>query len=116
MAKDKCKECCYYDMLLAARKKGAFSMESIITELFNEAVSRSELIYPKSDEYAEAVKERESAGDAFRATLTEVQKKLFDYFLDTCLSVSNIKDDETFKHGVSLGVRITAEAFLLNER
>ena len=91
-------------------------MESIITELFNEAVSRSELIYPKSDEYEEAVKKRESAVDAFRATLTGAQKKLFDYFLDTCLAVSNIEDDETFKHGVSLGVRITAEAFLLDER
>ena len=89
-------------------------MESIIAELFSEPVSRAELIRPTSEEYEAANQKKKTAGDKLSKTLSEEQAALFESFLDAYHEVLILDDEEIFKHGVSLGVRITAESFLLS--
>ncbi len=90
-------------------------MKSIISELFSDTISRAELVRPTSDKYEEAIHKKEKAGGKFLQSLSDEQKILFDAFLEAYHAVLALDDEETFKHGVSLGVRITAESFLLSE-
>lgn len=89
-------------------------MKSIISELFSDTISRAELVKPASDKYEKANHKKEKAGDKFLQSLSDEQKILFDSFLEAYHEVLALDDEEIFKHGVSLGVRITAESFLLS--
>ena len=86
--------------------------ESIIRELYEDAVSRAELIMPEGSEYMEACERRAEAEELLRKALSEQQKALLENFIVACRLVQKIEDKETYRQGVSLGVRITAEAFV----
>lgn len=90
--------------------------DSIIRELYEEAVSRAELIVPESSEYMEACERRTEAEEFLRKTLSEQQKVLLENFIVACRLVQKIEDEETYRQGVSLGVRITAESFVTSKR
>ena len=83
--------------------------DSIIRELYANAVSRAELIVPEGSEYMEACKRRAEAEELLRKALSEQQKV---HFIVACRLVQKIEDEETYRQGVSLGIRITAEAFV----
>ena len=87
--------------------------ESIIRELYEDAVSRAELIMPEGIRYQTCCERKEEAEQQLKETLSAYQIELFEKFLTAQASVRNIEDEETYRQGVSLGVRITAEAFVL---
>lgn len=93
--------------------------DSIIRELYEEAVSRAELIVPEGSEYMEACERRAEVEALLRKALSEQQKALLENFIAAYRMVQKIEDEETYRQGVSLGVRITAEAFVsgrINDR
>lgn len=93
--------------------------DSIICELYANAVSRAELIVPEGSEYMEACERRAEAEELLRKSLSEQQKALLENFIVVCRTAQKIEDEETYRQGVSLGVRITAEAFVsgrINDR
>lgn len=86
--------------------------ESIIRELYEDAVSRAELIMPEGIRYQICCERKEEAEQQLKETLSAHQRELFEQFLAAQASVRNIEDEENYRQGVSLGVRITAEAFV----
>lgn len=86
--------------------------ESIIRELYEDAVSRAELIMPEGIRYQICCERKEEAEQQLKEALSAHQRELFEKFLAAQISVRNIEDEETYRQGVSLGVRITAEAFV----
>lgn len=86
--------------------------DSIICELYEEAVSRAELIVPEGSEYMEACERNAEAEELLRKSISEQQKVLLENFIVACRLVQKIEDEETYRQGVSLGVRITVEAFV----
>lgn len=88
--------------------------ESIISELFNKAESRSALIVPRGKAYTEDCQSKTKIAQKLLASLSEDQKELFEEYESAQYEVSGIEDTEIFRHGVSLGVRFTIEAMLLN--
>ena len=86
--------------------------ESIIRELYEDAVSRAELIMPEGIRYQTCCERKEEAEQQLKETLSVHQRELFEQFMTAQVSVRNIEDEETYRQGVSLGVRITAEAFV----
>ena len=87
--------------------------ESIIRELYEDAVSRAELIMPEGIRYQACCERKEEAVQQLKETLSVHQRELFEKFLTAQASVRNIDEADNYRHGVSLGVRITAEAFVL---
>ena len=87
--------------------------ESIIRELYEDAVSRAELIMPEGSRYQTCCERKEEAEQQLKETLSAYQRELFEKFLTAQASVRSIEDEENYRQGVSLGVRITAEAFVL---
>lgn len=90
--------------------------ESIISELFNEAVARAELIRPEGEEYETMCAAKEQAEADFFSTFIGRQQELFEAFMECYNEVMALEEEEAFRHGVSIGVRITAESFLLPEK
>lgn len=85
--------------------------ESIIRELYEDSLSRSELIMPEG-RYQTCSERKEEAEQQLKETLSAPQRELFEKFLTAQHDVRSIEDEETYRQGVSLGVRITAEAFV----
>ena len=86
--------------------------ESIIRELYEDAVSRAELIMPEGIRYHTCCERKEEAEQQLKETLSAHQRELFEQFLAAQVSVRSIEDEENYRQGESLGVRITAEAFV----
>ena len=89
--------------------------KSIILDLFNEGVSYMEILHPKNEEYYRKVHLAEKKRKHLEKLLTEVQLEAVEDFLEAENSHGSIYNEETFRLGVSVGVRLTAEAFLLGE-
>lgn len=89
--------------------------KSIILDLFNEAVSFAERVYPQDREYHSQVSMTERQKEKLKKNLTTEQIEMLEDLLETQNSYDAIYNEETFRLGVSLGVRLTAEAFLLGE-
>ena len=87
--------------------------ESIIRELYEDSLSRSELIMPEGIRYQTCSERKEEAEQQLKETLSAPQRELFEKFLTAQHDVRSIEDEETYRQGVSLGVRITAEAFVV---
>ncbi len=86
--------------------------ESIIRELYEDAVSRAELIMPEGIRYQASCERKAEVEQQFKETLSAHQRELFEKFLTEQARARSIEDEETYRQGVSLGVRITAEAFV----
>ena len=86
--------------------------ESIIRELYEDAVSRAELIMPEGIRYQTCCERKEEAEQQLKETLSAHQREIFEKCLTEHASVLYIEYEENYRHGVSLGVRITAEAFV----
>lgn len=86
--------------------------KSIIEEMYVEATCRAELVKPKDEKYAEKTAEKNSREDKLYQSLNEEQQRLFEVFLESYQEVLMIHEKEVYRQGVSLGIKITAEAFL----
>lgn len=89
-------------------------VESVILELYNDAVSRAELIAPKSREYIEALDKKSDAEKRLKDSLSVSQMEDFEQFLSDFQKVQTIEEGEIYRSGVALGVRVTAESFLMS--
>ena len=90
--------------------------KSIILDLFNENVSFAERVQPKNTDYHSKAGMAERKLEELKRKLTSEQLKMLENFLEIQNSHDSIYNEETFRLGVSLGVRLTAEAFLLDEQ
>ena len=89
--------------------------KSIIPDLFNEAVSFALRVYPQDREYHSKVSMAERQKEKLKKNLSTEQIEMLENLLETQNSYDTIYNEEIFRLGVSLGVRLTAEAFLLGE-
>lgn len=89
--------------------------KSIILELFNEGIIFTERIYPQSREYFSKVSMAEGQLEKLKKRLTDEEIEMLEDFLEIQNRQDAIYNEETFRLGVSLGVRLTAEAFILGE-
>lgn len=89
--------------------------KSIILNLFNEGISFAERLSPKNSEYYSIVKLEEQKRKALKDNLNPEQLKPLEEFLVMRNRHDAMYNEEVFRQGVSLGIRLTAEAFVLDE-
>lgn len=89
--------------------------KSIILNLFNEGVSFIERVYSQKREYYSKVSMSERQIEKLKNHLTTEQIEMFEDFLEIQNIHDAIYNEETFRLGVSLGVRLTAKSFILGE-
>lgn len=89
--------------------------KTIISDLYAEGISRAELILPKGEEYQRCCGKRTEKEKKLMDNLSKEQQQLFDDFMCAYSEVGAHHDQENFRQGVALGIRITAEAFLLGD-
>ena len=89
--------------------------KSIILNLFNEGVSFIERVYSQKREYYSKVSMSERQIEKLKNHLTTEQIEMFEDFLEIQNSHDALYNEETFRLGVSLGVRLTAKSFILGE-
>jgi len=53
--------------------------------------------------------------EEFTKALTENQIHKFEDFMEAYMDVCSMENEDTFKRGFSIGARITAEAFLIDD-
>lgn len=90
--------------------------KSIILDLFNENVSFAERVHPKNKDYHSKAGMAEQKLEELKRKLTSEQLEVLESFLKIQNNHDSIYNEESFRLGVSLGVRLTAEAFLLDEQ
>lgn len=78
----------------------------ILEELYLGGVRPSERSGKRNAQYLQALDEAIKADDAFRPTLTDEQKKLFEDLLDAQREFSILTDAETFIYSFRLGAKI----------
>lgn len=89
--------------------------KSIILDLFNEGISFTERVYPQNRDYYSKVGIAERQLEKLKKELTAGQIEMLEDFLEIQNSHDAIYNEETFRLGVSLGVRLAAEAFVLGK-
>ena len=88
---------------------------SIIEELLYKAESIMEHCRPKTKEFDSNSIRQGEIREELRNFLSEKQRKLFEEYEELSYKVHSDEIDEVFKQGTSLGVRFTAEAFLIGK-
>ena len=78
----------------------------ILEELYLGDVRPSERSSKRNAQYRKALDDAIKADDAFRPTLTEEQKKLFEALLDAQRELSILTDAETFIYSFRIGAKI----------
>ena len=89
--------------------------KSIILDLFNEGVSFTERVYPQNRGYYSKVSMAERQMEKLKKHLTAERIEMLEDFLEIQNSNDAIYNEETYRLGVSLGVRLTAESFIFGE-
>ncbi len=87
-------------------------MKESIVELYNRESSYAEDIIPKSKEYNKLRKEVSEVENKFKESLDSIQRETFENYITEYYRIMSIESEENFKEGFSLGVRLTAEAFI----
>lgn len=88
-------------------------MESIIEELYYGNITPSECSCRRNGKYAHAMQLVVRHGEKLTETLTEAQKETFRKFKDNAFELSSLTEVTAFTLGFKLGLRLTAEAFVL---
>lgn len=89
--------------------------ESVINELYCEAISQAEKVMIQSEEYTIYSNRREELEGKLRETFTKGQEDLFEQFMEAYIFASGIYETEIYRHGAAFGIKLTAEAFLLGK-
>ena len=89
--------------------------ESIINEIFNGTECMAAHIMPSGEEYSVAADEMQIAEKKLSETFSKVQEELFEEYESARCDVSSFEDTETFRCGVSVGVRFLLEALSLEK-
>ena len=78
----------------------------ILEELYLGDVRPSERSSKRNAQYRKALDDAIKADDAFRLTLTEEQKKLFETLLDAQRELNILTDAESFIYSFRIGAKI----------
>ena len=84
----------------------------ILEELYLGSVRPSERSGKRNAQYRKALDNTINADDAFRPTLTEEQKKLFENLLDAQRELNILTDAETFIYSFRLGAKIMMDVLI----
>lgn len=84
----------------------------ILEELYLGSVRPSERSGKRNAQYRKALDNAINADDAFRLTLTEEQKKLFENLLDAQRELNILTDAETFIYSFRLGAKIMMDVLI----
>lgn len=89
--------------------------KSAILELYDEGIPQAEKIRPETEEYKAAVKKMEQVRKELEQKLPESKVELLNQFENAYNQYTGCELAESFRHGMCLGIRITAEAFLFKK-
>ena len=87
----------------------------ILEELYLSSVRPSERSGKRNAQYRRALDDAMKADDAFRETLSEEQRKLFEALLDSQRELSILTDCETFLYSFRLGAKIMMDVLVDGE-
>ena len=87
----------------------------ILEELYLGGVHPGERSAKRNTQYRQALNDAIKADDAFRTTLTDEQKKLFEAHLDARWELSILTDAETFIYAYRLGAKIMMDVLVDGE-
>lgn len=85
---------------------------SAIAELFREPLSREERVILKGKEYEGKTRKATKSQRMLLNSLSDEQRRLFDEYEESMISLTEMEADENFNQGFGLGIRVAAEAFL----
>lgn len=86
--------------------------KSMITELYWDLSEKDEFFKPQNPEYDRVVAEQNKIAAHLKELLSKRQFELFEEYMDLQTELEIVRLEKTYRKGVSLGVQITAEAFL----
>ena len=89
--------------------------KSAILELYDEGIPQAEKVRPETEEYKAAIKEMELVRKELEQKLPKSKVELLNQFENAYNQYTGCELAESFRHGMCLGIRITAEAFLLKK-
>lgn len=89
--------------------------KTMIEELYCEGILGAEKVFIKEETYGEYAKKKECLERNLRETFSAEQKDLFEKFLEMNVLTGCIEETATYRSGVAFGIKITAEAFLLQK-
>lgn len=84
----------------------------ILEQLYLGGVRPGERSGKQNAQYKQALDEAIKADDAFRPTLTEEQRKLFEALLDAQRELNILTDAETFIYSFRLGAKIMMDVLV----
>ena len=97
-------------------KKGEvmdMGFKSDIKEIFSDMGPYHEKVMLKGYEYVSFREKARKAKEELYECMNEETKEMFESFIEFREILESMYADEVFRHGMALGVRITAESFLL---
>lgn len=89
--------------------------ESIIDKIFSEGIIYSEEMGREDSIMEDLSTNKSDKEQDLLQTLSVNQRKVFDEYVEASFKYDSCYNDQVFRQGVSLGVRFTAEAFLLEK-
>ncbi|MBQ2884496.1 MAG: hypothetical protein IJE43_12105 [Alphaproteobacteria bacterium] len=89
--------------------------ESIIDKIFSEGIIYSEEMGREDSIMEDLSTNKSDKEQDLLQTLSVNQRKVFDEYVEASFKYDSYYNDQVFRQGVSLGVRFTAEAFLLEK-
>lgn len=90
-------------------------MEKIMEGIFRGGIMPEELCCPKKKEYVENMHLLTKLEDKMKKQMTQELAGMLDVYKEHLSILSEMENEECFKQGMSLGIRLTAEAFLLGK-
>lgn len=89
--------------------------KSAILELYDEGIPQAEKIRPETEEYETAIQKMELVRKELEQKFPESTLELLNQFENAYNLYTGCELAESFRQGMCLGIRITAEAFLLKK-
>lgn len=89
--------------------------ESIINKIFSEGIIYSEIVGREDSDLNNLSTSKSDKEQALLKVLSVDQRKAFGEYEEASYKYDSYYNDQVFRQGVSLGVRLTAEAFLLEK-
>lgn len=88
----------------------------LLERFFYDGIMPREMCCPHREDYRENLQLCSTVEKEFLAHLSPELKTLFEDYKGYALRLTTLENEEHFIQGMSLGIRMTAEAFTLEER
>lgn len=84
--------------------------QSVIAKLYNGEDPLCESTEPNSEEYRQYAHQKESEEKRIKALLGEENAEIFEEYIRTAVHVSGMIEEEAFRRGVCIGIKLMMEA------